>query len=805
MTAALIQDLRYAVRSLRASPGFTAAALATLAISIGANAAIFSVVRGVILKPLPFKDPGRLVAVGEEVAGDLTSVNSTSPGTFYDWRARSDAFESLSAFSTFMATLVGHGEAERVQGTISAGSVLETLGVPAEHGRLLAVADDRFGRPGAIVVSHALATRLFGHAASAVNRSLTLNSQAYNIVGVMPAGFHFPDGDTQFWMSAQFNNGLRYERTEYFLVGLGRLRRTHTTETASAQLNTVMAQIRAEHPGLQDGPVAVRDLRTVFVSSVRVPMLLLMGAVSCVLLVACANLANLLLARATSRSREIAIRQALGAGTGRILRQLCTESVVLAAAGGVLGLLAARWILGVLVAQLPAGTPRVEEIALDAVVATSTIGMSALCGLLFGLSPALFLLGGRPSTALREIGRAADGRLRVRAVLVAAEVAMAMMLLVAAGLLLRSFVALQQVDPGVRTDRLLTFQMSFQGPLYPPARRPAALQRALGAFGRLPGIQGAAAINQLPVTGSGISAWLNIVGRPAPQGRNPDSVVYRVVTPNYFSVAGLKLVRGRWFQDTDTRQQSRAVIIDEALARRYWPNEDPLGRQIILGAVPDNVLFPDARIVGVVSSVRQMGLGADPPGLVYLPHRLVPMWGGFSIMLRTSGDPRTVIADVRSTLREFDPSIALANVRTMDEILAQSVAPTRLPLMLVGVFAALALGLASLGVFGVLSYAVNRRRQEMGIRLTLGAAPRSLRLLVLRDGMIPVAAGIAAGSAGALAVGSVLEGMLFNVRPADPATFVAVGLVLLVFAAAACYLPARRATKVDPLVVLRTE
>jgi putative ABC transport system permease protein len=366
-------------------------------------------------------------------------------------------------------------------------------------------------------------------------------------------------------------------------------------------------------------------------------------------------------------------------------------------------------------------------------------------------------------------------------------------------------VALQQVDPGVRTDRLLTFQMSFQGPSYSPPRRPAALERALQAFRALPNIEGAAAISQLPVTGRGIGAWLNIVGRPAPQGRNPDSAVYRVVTPDYFRVAGLKLVRGRWFQETDTRDQTRAVIIDEALTRRHWPDEDPLGRQIILGAIPDNVLFPDARIVGVVSNVRQIGLGADPPGMVYLPHRLVPMWAGFSIMLRTAGDPRTVIADVRSTLRAFDPSIALANVRTMDDILAQSVAPTRLPLMLVGIFASLALGLASLGVFSVLSYSVNRRRQELGIRLTLGAEPASLRLLVLRDGMIPALAGIAVGAAGAVALGGLVEGMLFNVRAADPATFAGVGLVLLACAAAACYLPARRATQVDPLVVLRTE
>ena len=804
VVASVLQDVRYAVRTLGATPGFTLAALLTLVLSIGANSAIFSVVHGVVLKPLPYPEPERLVLVGAAIEGDAASVDSTSPATFYDWRAGQRSFERLSAFDTVRIALRLEGNPEQIQGMMSAGNVLGTLAAAPLAGRLLADEDDKYGRPHVVVLSEMLARRLFGAASTAVGQTLTLGDRACTVVGVMPASFRFPDADTQFWVPAQLDNALRYSRTEYMFVGVGRLRRGVSREAAEADLNVVMARIRAEHPRVHDGPVAVRELKRAFVGNVERPMLLMLVAVGFVLLIACANLANLLLARATTRTREIAVRQALGAGRRRIVEQLLTEAMLLSVTGGLLGLLAAYWTLPVLVAWLPDGTPRSSEIAMDWTVAAVTFALAALCGVVFGLSPALLVSRADPAAMLREGPRSSDGNRFARTFLVAAEVALATMLLVGAGLLARSFVALQRVDPGIRTERLLTFGITLPNGRYPVPSKPEALQRALETLQRLPGVESAAAISRLPVTGRGIGAWLNIIGRPPGDGRDPDSVPYRVVTPNYFRAAGVKLVRGRLLDDRDERAGG-AVIIDEALARLHWRGEDPIGREIVLGAMPDYVLFPRGRIVGIVSDVKQLGLGADPPGMVYVPHRVTPFWGTFSIMVRTSGDPRAVLTDIRRSMQAFDPLLPLANVRTMDDILAESTAPTRMPMMLLGAFAAMAVGLAVLGVFGVLAYSVNRRRRELGIRVALGAGASSVRRLVLRDGLRPAAAGIVLGVLGALALSGLLEGLLYGVKPADPATIAAVAALLFACAAVASYLPARRATHVDPVVVLRSE
>jgi predicted permease len=424
--------------------------------------------------------------------------------------------------------------------------------------------------------------------------------------------------------------------------------------------------------------------------------------------------------------------------------------------------------------------------------------------LLFGLAPALLVSNGRPAAALREGNRTSDATGWARTWFVAAELALAIVLLVGAGLLVRSFSALQRVDPGIRPERLLTFRLTLPETAYPVPQRPEALQRALGLLEGLAGVESVAAINQLPVTGRGIGAWLNISDRPPEGGRNPDSVIYRVVTPNYFTVSGVKLTRGRLLQPTDDRGNG-ALVIDETLARRHWPGEDPIGREIVLGAPPEHVLFPLGRIVGVVSDVKQIGLGADPPGMVYLPHRLAPYWNGFSVMVRVSGDPHAMVPAVRRAIREFDPSLPLAEVQTMEEILARSTAPTRMPMVLLVCFAAASVSLALLGVFGVIAYSVNRRRRELGIRVALGAEPGSVRRLVLWDGLRPATIGIAFGIAGALALTGLFEGLLYGVEPADPVTFLAVTVLLLACSALASYLPARRATRVDPVSVLKGE
>jgi putative ABC transport system permease protein len=802
--SSLLQDVRYAARALRANPGFTLTALLTLALSIGVNSAAFSVVHGVLLRPLPHPEPDRLMLVGPRVDGDTAQVDAASPGTFYDWRAAQRSFESFSGYEDATVTLHGGKEPERIHGALSAGSVLETLGTPPLVGRLLTPEDDRLGRPYVAVVSERLASRLFRDAASALGQPLLLEHRAFTIVGVMPSGFRFPERDTEFWIPAQFPNELRYSRTEYMLVGVGRLRAGVTRETAEEELNAIMARIHSENPRINDGAIAVRDLKRAYIASVERPVLLMMAAVVLVLLMACANLASLLLARATTRAREIAVRQALGAGRGRLIRHILTESILLACAGGVLGLAASRWITYAVVAQLPAEMPRVDEIAIDWTVVAVTLGMSVGCGVLFGMTPALLLSRRGPAAALRDGGRASDAASWARTWFVAGELALAVVLLVSAGLLVRSFAALQNVDPGIRPERLLTFRLSLPSTAYPVPARPAALERALHLLERIAGVESAAAINQLPVTGRGIGAWLNIVGRPPLNGRNPDGVPYRVVTPDYFSVAGVKLVRGRLLQPADSLETG-AVVIDETLARRYWPGEDPLGREIVLGAMPDYVLFPLGRIAGIVGDVKQVGLAADPPGMVYLPHRLAPYWSGFSIIVRTSGDPHAMVPAIRRALREFDPSLPVAQIQTMDEILARSLAPTRMPMVLLAGFAIAAVGLALLGVFGLIAYSVNRRRRELGIRVALGAEPRSVRRVVLRDGLRPAIAGIACGITAALVATRLLEGLLYGVAPADVVTFAGATVVLLACSALASYLPARRATRIDPAIVLKGE
>lgn len=802
--ASLQQDLRYALRTLRAKPGFTLAILLTLVLSIGSNTAIFSVVHAVVLKPLPYPEPERLVTVGAAIEGDATYVDSTSPATFYDWRAGQGSFERLSAYDTATVAVRIDGEPEQLQGMMSAGSVLATLGAPPLAGRLLADEDDKLGRPHVVVLGEPLAKRLFGGAAAAVGHTVTLGNRVCAVVGVMPASFHFPDADTQFWVPAQLDNALRYSRTEYMLLGIGRLRRGVSLAEAEADLNVVMARIRAEHPRVNDGPVAVRELKRAVTGSAGRPMLLMLAAVGVVLLIACANLANLLLARASTRTREMAVRQALGAGRGRIMRQLLTESLLLSLTGGLLGLLAAERMLPLLVALLPEGTPRVGEIRIDRMVTAVTFGLATVSGIAFGLTPALLLARSDPAATLHDGPRVSDRNRFARTFLVGAEVALATMLLIGAGLLVRSFVALQRADPGIQSERLLTFSLTLPNGRYPIPTKPEALRRALARLEQIPGVQSAAAITQLPVTGRGTGAWFNIIGRPTPAGRDPDSVAYRIVTPNYFRTAGIRLVRGRLLNESDERSRG-AVVIDEALARRYWREEDPIGREIVLGAMPDHVLFPRGRIVGIVSDVKQLGLGADAPGMIYVPHRVTPFFSAFSIMVRTSGEPRAVVSDTRRVVRAFDPALPLANIQTMDEILARSTAPTRVPMLLLAAFAAMAVGLAVLGVFGVLTYSVNVRRRELGIRVALGAGANAVRRLVLRDGLRPAAMGIAIGVAGALAFGNVLEGLLYGVRPADPATFGLVTGLLLACSVLASYLPARRATEVDPIAVLKSE
>jgi putative ABC transport system permease protein len=804
MLSSLVQDVRYALRLLRRAPGFTVVATLTLALGIGGNAAIFSVVSGVLLRPLPFRDHDRLVVVQRSIPGNPTLGDSTSPGNLYDWIDRQRSFDALAGWDTTVLSKTAPGEAERLQGTIAAGALFEVLQTPAARGRTLTAEDDRLEAPPVIVISDTLSRRLFDDAAAALGQTITLSDRVHTVVGIMPPDFRFPDRDSDYWIPAQFDAGMRASRTEYFLLGVGRLRRDRTIGQAREDMAAISADLRRTFPQVADPDARVDPLKGFVTSSVESRLTILMGAVAFVLLIACANLANLLLARASGRQREIAVRQALGAGTRRVVRQLLTESVVLGVLGGLAGLAVGRWSLALLLAQLPPDLPRVEEIALDWTV-TAVVGVvSLVAGALFGLFPAWQLSAGRPAVALREGERGSSGSAWIRSVLLVAEVALAVVLLVGAGLLIRSFLLLQRVDPGFNPERLLTFRVQLPD-RYRPAERVAFFERAVAELGAIPGVRSSAAINMLPVAGRGIGAWLNVVGRPPADGSNPNAVPYRVVTPGYFATAGLRLIRGRLLTASDTREHTPAVVIDEALARRQWPGEDPLGREIILGALPDNPLIPKSPIVGIVSDVRQLGLDSDPPGMVYVPHRVMPFWPTFAFLLRTSVEPESVVATARTRVHALDPSLPVSAVRTADEVIAQSMVPARSSMVLLACFAGLALVMAAVGVYGVLSYTVSQRQREMGIRLALGAEPRRLRRLMLTEGLRQASIGIGIGLVGAFALTRLMQTLLFGVTPTDPLTFVGVVVLLGTVAALACYIPARRATQVDPVAIMRAE
>jgi predicted permease len=791
------QDVRFSLRSLVRSPGFTVVAVLTLALGVGANTAIFSVVDGVLLKPLALPLPERLVAVGE-MPRDGDGLTVTSPGSFFDWKAASRSLR-LGAYSTVGGTVTGRGEPERLQGVRTLGGLFELLGVQPLFGRTVRESDEDPTAENVIVLGYRTWQRMYGEDRDVVGRTVTVNGTPRTIVGVMPPDFRFPDGAAEFWVPARFEQEFRSNRDQYFLAVIGRLTAGATLERARAEMATVATRLRTDWPLYNaDLRIAVRPLRDTIVAGVKTRLLILMGAVVFVLLITCANLGNLLLARATTRRREIAIRQALGAGRGRVARQLLTESLVLALLGGAAGLLVGKAFLSLLLAaQETTNLPRVEDIVLDQRVLLFTLGVSLLAGLFFGSLPAWNLSRARSAGALREGARGSAGHQWTRSALVVSELALALMLLAGAGLLVRTFHLLQRVDPGIRATNVLTFDVSL------PNADPAFVPATLAAIAALPGVRAAAVVSQFPVTGRGIGAWFNRLDRPTGDDVKPTGEAYRVVTPDAFAALGIPLERGRLLTDDDTRERP-AVVINEALARRYYPGEDPLDKEIYLGA-PDNRLFDSAVIVGVVGDTRDAGLGSDPLPTVYIPLAVMQRWTAFSYVIRTSVPPLSVANAAREAVRAVDGTIPVRNVRTADTVLHEAVAPAQWSMTLLGVFATLAVTMAALGIFGVLSYTVTQRTRELGIRLALGAGPGAVRSMVVRQALGLVVAGLGIGLAGSVAVVRVMASLLYGVAPTDPVTFAAVGVVLVTVAVAASYLPARRATRVDPMIALRAE
>lgn len=803
MLTSLAQDVRYAARMLARAPGFTLICVVTMALAIGANTAIFSVVNGVLLKALPYEEPERLVVLGHHTNGG-EALDSTTPGNLYDWMKSATAFESIAGFASTERIVTWNGNAERIRGGLSVGSVFDVLGRQAIDGRTFSGAEDAPGAPPVVVLSTRLARRLFGEH-GAVGRSLVINTVPHTVIGVMPPDFAFFDFDCEYWLPARFAAAFRDNRDQYFLVAIARLKQGTSIDQARAQLDTVMDAIRRDYPQFtQNATAAVAPMKEILLDGVENRLVILMGAVLFVLLIACANLGNLLLARASTRRREVAVRHALGARPGRIIRQMLTESVLLAAIGGVAGLALGAVLLRVLLTLLPENLPRLQGVELEATVLLFTAAIALVSGILFGMFPALQLAGGALVDAVREGSRGSGASGWVRTTLVISELALALMLLVGAGLLVRSFENLLNVAPGFRADRLLTFTASIPASAYARAeQRYTFFEQAATTLEALPGVHSVTLTTTLPVAGRGNGAWFNMLDRPWPASQTPPGVPNRVVRTNYFQAMGIPLVKGRYFTTEDGREGRHAVIISESVARRFWPNEDPIGRHIYMGT-SDNRVVPDSEIVGVVADVKQTGLDEETPQAVYAPHALVPTITGFTFAMRTASEPAALASAVRATLHDIDPGVPIVRLQTMETILATSTAPARSSMVLVTLFAGVALTLAVIGVFGVLSYTVTQRTTELGIRMALGASPRSVKLLVLGQGLLPVVLGIAFGIGGALMLTRFMQAQLFGVTPTDPATFVAVSLLLAGIALLASYVPARRATKVDPVHVLRS-
>src|SRR5882757_6646713 len=805
--ATLLQDLRYAFRLLAKSPSFTLIAVLTLALGIGANTAIFTVVNAVLLRPLGFRDPSRVVLVAEKTSYPTVS---TSYENYIDWRGQSHSFESLEATRGTAITLTGTGEPERLNARMATAPLFSLLGVNAILGRTFLAEEDRAGGAPVVILSYGLWQRHFGAARDILGKSITLDSQPYTVVGVLPGGFELLQPADVFLPFTPWAKTLPDDRNWHpGIFVIGRLKDGITREQARTEMVGITKRLEQQYPIYNTGKSAdVVGLQEQLVQNVRPALLLLLGAVGAVLLIACVNVANLLLARAAARGREVAIRTSMGASRWRVTRQLITESLLLSLAGGTLGLLFAWASLGPLLKLSSTSVPAVLTVGLDRWVLFFTLVVSFVTGLVFGIVPAVRTAKLDLRETLNEGSRGSTtgpGQHRIRGVLVAVEIAMAMLLLVGAGLLLRSFSRLQEVPPGFQADHLLVADLPLSLTAYSkPQQRFEFFDRLVARAKSLPGVRSAGAASFLPVSGGGGALHFNINGRPPKSPHDYTVTGYRTVTPSYFETLGMPLVQGRFFTAADTEKAPAVVVINSAMARTYFPGENPLGKRLQLGAIPEFDV-PWMEVVGVVGDVR---LDLDPQAEMYLPYRqadqVLPVFQ-LSIVLRTATDPLLQAAALRSALGEIDPNQPLVRVRTMEENMAATVAQPRFRTWLIGIFAALALVLAGVGVYGVMSYTVTQRTSEIGIRVTLGAQPEDVFRIVVGEGLRLALAGVGAGILAALALTRLLQGFLYGISAYDPLTFIAVAAILTLVAVAASFFPARRATLVDPIIALRYE
>jgi predicted permease len=799
--AGLGHDLRYGLRMLRRNPGFTAVVVLTLALGIGANTAIFSVVNGVLLRPLPYLQPNRLMMVWHNNTKENEPRDFVSYPAYLDLRSQSRTFSRMGAVSPrWRFVLPGAEGPQKVQGFWVSASLFDVLGVRPFLGRTFTAAEDKPGGAPAVILSYALWQSRFSGDPEILGKTIPLDNLEIPVVGVMPRGFHFLE-DVALWAPLGQNPFLRRGRAIRMLQVVGRLAPGATPARAQAEMTTLTARLAREYPDTNAGLGAtVVSLDEQIVGKVRPALLVLFAAVVLVLLIACANVANLLVQRAAVREKEIAVRKALGAGRFRLVRQFLTESVLLGLLGGAGGLGLAFWGLRVLRRLGPAGLPRLRDVSIDPAVLAFTLGISLLTGIVFGLWPARRLAHVDLQETLKEGGRTTEsrGRRRGRNGLVVLEVALALVMATGAGLLIRSFARLMAVDPGFVPGHLLTLQLGLPSSYAKPAQRVAFYRRMFSRIESLPGVEAAGGVTRLPL-GPHVTTTLGIQGHPVPLGREPE-VDFRRVSTNYFRAMGISLRSGRAFNARDDAGAPPVAIINQTAARRFWPGKDPLGSRVRFG----NDSSPWYTVIGVVGNVRQLGLDQPAEPAIYIAFDQGPPTGPL-LAIRTSMDPTALIPAVRRELRALEPRLLISDVKTMEQIVHQSTGGRRFNTLLLSVFAALALALAAVGIYGLMSYTLAERRHEIGIRMALGAQPAQVLRMMLGEGMKLALLGVAIGVAGSLALMRLLSSLLFGVTPTDPWTFAGVVVVLTVVALAACYVPVRRAIRVDPVAALRYE
>jgi predicted permease len=796
----LRQDLRYTARTLARAPGFTAVAILVLALGIGANTAVFSVTDYVLIRPLPFPAPDRLVSLWEKLPG--YQHMELSPANYRDWKRMNTLFEDIGAVTTLDANLIGQGAPERIKGAIVTGNLFSVLGVQPLMGRFIAPADDRESAPLTVVLGYGLWQRAFGGDAGVLGRKVNLDGTPHVVIGIMPPAFRFPNQEVDFWTPFEFPEGAFEDRNNNYINGVARLRRGVSVQQARAEMDVIAAELKRRYPKeLEHTGALVERMRDEISDQRRLLLLALAGAALCVLLIACSNLANLLLARALARQKELAVRTALGAGRERLIRQLVTESMVLAVLGGLLGIALAGValpLLAKLVPSLPvAGAPSVDL----RVLGFAAI-LTAVTGIGFGVIPALRASRG-DLTGLREGSRSGGGRKAgVRSALILAEVTLSVVLLISAGLLLRALSRVQSVDPGFRSDGVLTLQTALPMPKYQAvAKRTAFYRRVLSEIQALPGVSDAGYISFLPLTVRGGIWPVDIDGKTLDRSED-HSASLRFITPGFFSAMRIPFHAGRNISESDTTDRPMVALVSESFVGRYWPGQNPLGRHF-------KFALSDHTVVGVVGDIHVRGLERNSEPQVYLPYQqedgYLLSYAPADLVIRASGDPRLLLPAIRRIIREADPEQPISNIRMLDEIVQEDTAPRAIQVRIIGVFAALAFLLAGLGIHGLLSFTVSNRSPEIAIRMALGAQPGNILRLVLQDSFLLATAGVILGVALAYVAGRAMQALLAGIAPADGATFASAAALCFLMTLVGSLMPSLRALRVDAITAIRSE